>query len=257
MISKATIRLIASLEHKKNREAHRLFVAEGDKLVADLRRHLRPQAVFALAPAAASGDTPVSEAEMGRISQLKTPSPVLALFPLPQPASPPQPSPRELVLALDNVQDPGNLGALIRLCCWFGVDWLVCSPHTADCYSPKVVQASMGAVAHVRVCYLDLPSFLRDAQSRGLPTYGAFMQGDTLYETPLSVGGVVVMGSEGQGISPQVAQHLDRRLCIPAFAPARGCIESLNVTTAAAIICAEFRRRGEGSELRTTCVPVI
>jgi TrmH family RNA methyltransferase len=246
MISKATIRLAASLEHKKYREQRGLFLAEGAKLVGDLHAALPPYALFTTAPDGL-GEV-ISPAEMRQLSRLAAPSTALGLFPLPPPAgTPPLPTGEGLTLALDAVQDPGNLGTIVRLCAWFGVGLLVCSPATADCYSPKAVQASMGAVAHVAVRYAPLPPFLREACRRGLPVYGTFLEGRSLYRERLPAGSIVVMGGEGSGISPEVAPCAPQRLTIPSFAQGYGA-ESLNVAIAAAVVCSEFRREAVGGK---------
>lgn len=247
MISKSAISLIASLEHKKYRDERGLFVAEGVKLVSELRARLKPYALFATAAGVAAGGKEVaviSEAEMKKISFLKTPSPMLGVFYIPRSASPLRlPDAGRPALALDGVQDPGNLGAIVRLCGWFGVDTLVCSPNAADCYNPKAVQASMGALAHVAVRYTGLPDFLQAAGEKGIPVYGTFLEGQSIYRQPLSTPCIVVMGSEGRGISPEAARHISRKLYIPSFSAHSG-VESLNVSTAAAIVCSELRRRG-------------
>ncbi|MDR2937476.1 MAG: RNA methyltransferase [Prevotellaceae bacterium] len=239
MLSKPTISLIASLAQKKYRDQHKLFVAEGQKLVAELRARMKPHAIY-VTNSEADGEL-ISEAEMKKISFLKTPSEVLGVFHIPPSEKSVAPSENELTLALDGVQDPGNLGTIIRLCDWFGIDTLVCSPHTADCYNPKVVQATMGAIAHVRVVYADLPDFLQKAKTKNIPVYGTFLEGKNIYSEQLSPAGVVVMGSEGQGISPEVEKCVTHKLYIPSFAANRSS-ESLNVATAAAIACSEFRR---------------
>lgn len=149
---------------------------------------------------------------------------------------------RELVLALDGVQDPGNLGTIIRLADWFGISHIICSMDTADAYSPKTVMATMGAIARVRVHYVDLPRLLAECGA-DVPVYGTFLDGTDIYAEPLSAAGVVVMGNEGNGISDAVAQSVNRRLFIPSFPADRPTSESLNVAIATAITCAEFRRR--------------
>ena len=242
MLSKSTISLIAALERKKRREEHGLFVAEGQKLVGELRERMKPYAIYTTSNGNGNGGELISEAEMKKISFLKTPSPVLGVFRIPPAEAAAPPAPGELLLALDGVQDPGNLGTIIRLCGWFGVGTLVCSPDTADCYNPKAVQATMGAIAHVRVLYTALPDFLRQVRAKSIPVYGAFLEGKNIYREALSPHSVVVVGSEGQGISPEVEQCVTEKLHIPAFAP-RCAAESLNAATAAAVICSEFRRR--------------
>jgi len=180
---------------------------------------------------------------MKKISFLKTPSTVLGVFRIPHDEEKVAPNENELTLALDGVQDPGNLGTIIRLCDWFGIAALICSPNTADCYNPKVVQATMGAIAHVRVAYTALPDFLRQAKEKNIPVYGAFLEGKNIYAEKLSPYGVVVMGSEGQGISREVERCITHKLYIPAFAQSHSA-ESLNVAAASAVVCSEFRRRG-------------
>jgi len=240
MLSKSTISLIASLEQKKYRDAHGLFVAEGQKLVGELRGRMKPHAIYSTA-SSGYGEL-ISEAEMKKISFLKTPSPMLGVFHIPPAEAATPPAPNKLTFVLDGVQDPGNLGTIIRLCDWFGIDTLVCSPNSADCYNPKVVQASMGAIAHVRVRYTALPDFLQQAKEKSIPVYGTFLEGKNIYRETLSPCGVVVMGNEGQGISPEVEKCISHKLYIPAFAQNRTA-ESLNVAIASAVVCSEFRRR--------------
>jgi len=149
----------------------------------------------------------------------------------------------ELVLALDEVQNPGNLGTIVRLADWFGIGDIVCSSGTADCFNPKVVQATMGAILRVRVHYTDLPRFLAEAAGRGTPVYGTFLEGDNIYDAPLTRGGIVVMGNEGRGVTPETARTVTRKLFIPPYPADRHGSESLNVAMATGIVCAEFRRR--------------
>jgi TrmH family RNA methyltransferase len=246
MISKSTISLIASLGYKKYRDERGLFVAEGVKLVSELRPRCKPYAIFTTIGAAAASDSSVSvisEVEMKKISFLKTPSPMLGVFYTPRSASPALlPQPGKPILALDGVQDPGNLGTIIRLCGWFGICTLVCSPDVSDCYNPKVVQASMGAIAHVEIFYTALPALLQAAKASNIPVYGTFLEGKNIYSEPLDENCIVVMGSEGKGISPEVALHISKKLYIPSFSANSG-VESLNVATASAIVCSELRRR--------------
>ena len=179
--------------------------------------------------------------EMKKVSRFKTPSGVIALVEQPAYRLDPPALLHDLVLALDGVQDPGNLGTIIRVADWFGVRHLVCSPDTADCYNPKTVQATMGAIFRVQVHYTALPGFLREA-AHTVPVYGATLDGNSIYTQPLPQQAVVVLGSEGRGISPDVSAQLTAQLHIPSYPPLRSGSESLNVATSAAIICAEFRR---------------
>ena len=192
----------------------------------------------------------IGEEAMSRMSQLTHPSPALAVVRQPQDAAVPRIGPDELVLALDGIRDPGNLGTIIRIADWFGINTILASEDTVECFNPKVVQATMGAIFRVRVHYLDLASILDAgpepgvADGAGRPAvYGTFLEGEDIYKADLSRGGVVVMGSEANGISPRVAATVSRRLHIPPFPPGAHASESLNVAVATAITCAEFRRR--------------
>ena len=180
---------------------------------------------------------------MEGISALKTPTPVLALIELPRYRLSAGTGTDDLALALDGVQDPGNLGTIVRLADWFGIRDIVCSENTADCFGPKAVQATMGAIARVRVHYTALESFLTRAAERGTPVYGTFLEGEDIYRAGLSAGGIVVMGSEGNGISSGTARCVTRRLFIPPYPGAAPTSESLNVAMATAVVAAEFRRR--------------
>ncbi len=236
MISKNEIKEIRALGQKKFREERGLFVVEGEKLVEEALRsgfdvvaHYRVEDIGA--------------ETMGRISQLTHPSPTLAVVRRPAPVEPVIDS-DELVLALDGVRDPGNLGTILRIADWFGIRQVLASPDTVECYNPKAVQATMGAIFRVRVHYCDLPAFLgRPAKSGRTNVYGTFLEGDNIYQAPLTRGGILVMGSEADGISPEVAATVDRKLFIPPFPADAHTSESLNVAVATAICCSEFRRR--------------
>ena len=243
MISKNQIKYIRQLELKKYRKREGVFVAEGPKVVGDLLRHYQPVAVYATEEWQGVGATLVTEDELHRISFLQHPQQVLALFRLPQeislssfhfPLS-------SLSLALDGVQDPGNLGTIIRIADWFGIDTIYCSEDTADAYNPKVVQATMGSIAHVNIIYTDLLS-LFDNLPPSFPIYGTLLDGEDIYQQPLSNEGIIVMGNEGNGISEAVRQKVNHRLLIPCFREG-DTAESLNVAIATAITCSEFRRR--------------
>ena len=249
MISKNQIKLIRSLELKKNRRQENLFVAEGPKVVGDLlQAGYVPHSIFS------TTERPdaqlITEEELRRISFLQHPQEVLALFEIPTANSPRNAtlSPREqltansqqLSLALDSVQDPGNVGTIIRIADWFGIDTIYCSPDTADVYNPKVVQATMGSLAHVHIIYCDLLELFAHCQC---PVYGTLLDGKNIYEQPLSADGIIVMGNEGNGISEAVRQHITHRLLIPNYHTGDHTAESLNVAIATAITCAEFKRR--------------
>lgn len=162
---------------------------------------------------------------------------------IPRYALPCDPGGDALALLLDDVQDPGNLGTIVRLADWFGIRDIFCSPASADCFNPKVVQATMGAVLRVRVHYTDPAALLDRASEAGVPAYGTFLDGENIYEAELSPTGILVMGNEGNGIGPAVAERISRRLYIPPYPAAVPTSESLNVAVAAAVAVAEFRRR--------------
>lgn len=246
-MTKAEITFIRSLAAKKERLAAGLFVAEGEKLVGEmLNSALTVHKLFVVAGTKRQWPEQtetISSKEMERISGLKTPSDVLALVGIPRYTLPEDLGQKTLVLALDDVQDPGNMGTIIRLADWFGIRDVICSEATADCFHPKVVQATMGAIARVRVHYGSLEVFLSEALQLHVPVYGTFLDGEDIYDTPLSAHGILVMGNEGQGIGPQVAQRITHRLYLPPYPPGEATSESLNVAVATAVICAEFRRR--------------
>ena len=253
MISKNQIKYIRQLELKKYRKREGVFVAEGLKVVGDLLRRYQPVAVYATEEwwkeergkrkEICDSATIVTDDELRRISFLQHPQQVLALFRLPQdislssfhfPLS-------SLSLALDGVQDPGNLGTIIRIADWFGIDTIYCSEDTADAYNPKVVQATMGSIARVNIIYTDLLQ-LFESLPPSYPVYGTLLDGEDIYQQPLSDEGIIVMGNEGNGISEIIRQKVNRRLLIPCFREG-DTAESLNVAIATAITCSEFKRR--------------
>ena len=248
-LSKNRIKYIRSLELKKNRKAEQVFLAEGPKVVGELLGHFHCRILVATpawlqsypAPPPADETHKVSAEELSRASLLKTPQQVLAIFEQPADTLPTLHG-HSLYLALDDVQDPGNLGTIVRLADWFGIERIYCSPNTADIYNPKTVQATMGAIARVRTYYTPLPDFLRSLQD-SVPVYGTFLDGENIYGQPLSAGGVIVMGNEGNGISEETARYISHRLYIPSYPSTRPTSESLNVAMATAVVCAEFRRR--------------
>lgn len=244
-MTKAEIQLIRSLSDKRNRIEQGLFVAEGEKLIAEIRAsELRIRRIFALAGIFEGPEVEcVTPKEMERISLLKTPSKALALVEIPRHRLDAAQFDRQLVLALDEVQNPGNLGTIIRLADWFGIRDILCSVDSADCFNPKVVQATMGAILRVRVHYVELTRLLEEAKAAGIPIYGTFLEGENLYDTQLTPHGIVVMGNEGRGISASTARSITRKVLIPPYPADRRSSESLNVAMATGIVCAEFRRR--------------
>lgn len=246
MISKAKIKFIRSLDQKKTRKEEKVFVAEGPKVVGDLMEVMSPVSLFAtegwLSVHSQHGDLcqVVTEEELHKISFLQHPQQVLAIFPQFDDAT--AFNPNTLSLALDGLQDPGNLGTIIRIADWFGIESIYCSKDTADLYNPKVVQATMGSMARVKVQYTDLPEFIGSLPD-GYPLYGTLLDGKDLYQQALTPYGLIIMGNEGNGISPEIRRKVNHQLLIPNFPEGRKTADSLNVAIATAIICAEFRRR--------------
>lgn len=240
-ISKTQIKLVKSLQQKKYRDEAGLFVAEGEKCVEELRKG------FELVHFYREGEN-ATRTEIEQLSGLRTPQGVIGVFKKSEYSEKSEyPENSDLLLVLDGIQDPGNLGTIIRTCDWFGVRTILCSPDTADCYNPKVVQATMGALARVHVHYLDLPSFLK---STALPVYGTLLDGRDMYEALKSEGGkdlkkegIIIMGNEGNGISQAVRPFITRPLRIPSYPKDAETSESLNVAIATAIVLAEFRRQ--------------
>lgn len=242
MITKAQIKSIKALADKRGRVEQGAFIAEGEKLVAELRSsHLTVREIYATKPLW-EGVEVISQGDMERISQLKSSNNALAVVECPHYDIGAAEPTKNLVLALDRVQNPGNLGTIIRLADWFGITDIVCSEDSADCFNPKVVQATMGAIIRVRVHYTDLVSWLKEQKGRGANIYGTFLDGKNIYHTPKSKCGVIVMGNEGQGISPECEKSVTHRLFIPPYPTDRCGSESLNVAIATAITCSEFRR---------------
>lgn len=265
MLSQSQIKHITALKIKKFRAEYRQFVAEGSKLVMDILC-----SDYVIAGIYASGDwilahihqvraknIPVYETlprEMDRISGLSTPSQVLAVVNMPPAGSAPfGEAPGEgLIIALDNIRDPGNLGTIIRIADWFGIGIVICSESCVDIYNPKVVQATMGSIARVATISCNLENTIATLSGlltppgagRAVPVYGAFLEGDSIYSLPPCETGIIVIGNESHGISPGLEPYITRRIFIPSYASdVSGSAESLNASVAAAIICAEFRRK--------------
>ena len=241
MITRAEILDIKALATKQGREEQGVFIAEGEKLVGEIRSSdLRIRKIYQTKAIFAEGEL-ISEKEMERISQLKTANSVLAVVELPKSRLASVKPDKNLVLALDRVQNPGNLGTIIRLADWFGISDIVCSEDSADCFNPKVVQATMGAILRVKVHYTSLVEWLKKQHNTKI--YGTFLEGENIYSAELDKSGVIVMGNEGQGISAEVAATVSHKLLIPPYPADRCGSESLNVAVATAVICSEFRRR--------------
>lgn len=241
MLSKNKIKLITSLKQKKYREINGLFVVEGIKGIRELlNSHFELFELYDTSEVftdVSKNRITISERDLQKISFLKTPNKALAIFKIPE-VKPVDT--KGLIVALDDIRDPGNLGTIIRLCDWFGVTELVCSKETVDCYNPKVVQATMGSVTRVNINYLDLEQFCK---AESIPTiFGAFMDGENVYQkTNLPKQGVLVLGNEANGISKTIENLVDEKISIPRFGSLQAT-ESLNVATATAILLSEFRR---------------
>ena len=248
MLSKNQIKFIKSLAQKKHRDESVCFLAEGNKLVADLLPHFDCDLLFCESSwLATQGDINASQIEIAnagdidKVSLLKNPQQVLAVFRQPQYELNIEELSEKLSLVLDCIQDPGNLGTIIRIADWFGIENIICSSDTADLYNSKTVQATMGALARVKVHYTDLAVFLKEISF--LPVYGTYLDGTDIYTKKLSNKGFIIMGNEGNGISPEIEQFINEKLYIPNYPDNRDTSESLNVAVATAITCAEFRRR--------------
>ena len=237
-LSKNHIKLITSLSQKKYRQKHKLFVVEGVKVVQEfLNSSYELDIVFSSDTNFSSTNKfiEVTDQELKKISSLKNPNKVLAIFKIPNQINPIMGG---LILALDSINDPGNLGTIIRLCDWFGIEQLVCSNETVDCFNSKVVQASMGSLTRVAVSYLDLKKYLQNAS---VPIFVADMDGLNVYKTKLPDSAVLVLGNEANGISDEIKQLVTNKISIPRYGAFQQT-ESLNVATASAILLSEFRR---------------
>ena len=233
-LSKAQIKWVRSLQQKKNRDAEGVFVAEGRKCVEELRSAF--ELMLMVTPDNAS------EIEIAQMSNLRNPQGVIGVFRKRPIAS----SSQGLALALDGVQDPGNLGTIIRTCDWFGVHDIYCSMDTADCYNPKVVQATMGALARVRVHYVNLEAWIQKIKETGILVYGTLLEGGDMYKEGAIENkekGIIIMGNEGNGISPEIRKLITHPIRIPSYPADAQTSESLNVGIATAIVLAEFRRK--------------
>ncbi len=239
-ISKNQLKIITSLSQKKYRQKHNLFIAEGIKVVNELlNSSLELDTLFMVddfeTEVSEDKIARISEKELKKISNLKSANKVLGLFKIPEQATI---SKNGLTIVLDTINDPGNLGTIIRLCDWFGVQQLLCSKETVDCYNQKVVQSSMGSLTRVSIKYLDLEMFLKETE---LPTFIADMDGENVYKSSLPNEAVLIMGNEANGVSDTLKQLISNKISIPRFGEVQET-ESLNVATATAILLSEFKR---------------
>lgn len=243
MVTKNQIKLILGLHQKKFRQLHNLFIAEGEKVITELLiSGLEVDQIYNTTNLFSDkykyNTTLISDADLKKISALSDPNNCLAVFKIPVPK---KIISSGLIVALDDIRDPGNLGAILRLCDWFGIEQVVCSEQTVDLYNPKVVQATMGSISRVNVNYLDLKTFIETSK---LPVYGTFMTGENLYQTRLKSAGILVFGNEANGISDSIEKLVQTKLSIPRFGKLQRT-ESLNVATATAVFLSEFKRFNE------------
>ena len=239
MLSKSQIKLITSLRQKKFRTQHQLFFAEGVKTINELlNSKFKLHQLYTTTSDFDVKDvlqTKITPNELQKISTLKTPNAAIALFEIPGEENVDF---NNLVVALDNLRDPGNLGTIIRLCDWFGIKDLICNTETVDCYNSKVIQATMGSITRVNVVYKDLSQILKDTS---ITSFGAFMDGENVYHSTLPNKGILVLGNEANGIQNDIEGLITKRISIPRFGDLQQT-ESLNVANAAAILLSEFRR---------------
>ena len=247
MLSKNKIKQILSLSHRKEREEASLFVAEGNKTVADLLPLFRCRTLIVteefrekLSHCQAEEIIIATKEEIKKASQLNTPQSALAVFYQPAYTLDIASLKNKFSLMLETIQNPGNLGTIIRVADWFGIEYIICSEDTVDAYNPKTIQATMGAIGRVRVHYRNLEKFLDEIPD--IHIFGTFLEGENIYKTSLPAKGILLMGNEGKGISPKLEKRVTRKLFIPNFPADRKTSESLNVAMAAAIACSEFRR---------------
>jgi TrmH family RNA methyltransferase len=253
MVSKNKANYIISLQKKKVREKERVFVIEGDKLVKEFLSArvpvktlvAKPEFLNSLPLFLKEGITeiiPASYEELKRISTLKTPHNALAIIMMPENIPDPADLEKGLTVALDCVQDPGNLGTIIRAAAWFGIKNIYCSPDCVDVYNSKVIQASMGAILQIRVFYTDLSELLQKAADINLPVFGAVLDGESIYTCKLADTGIILLGNESKGISDELLPFITGKIAIPRLTDDSSGIDSLNVSMAASVIFSEFTR---------------
>jgi len=255
MLSKNQISQVVALHQKKFRKAENMFIAEGEKVVTDLlQSSFDVKKIFATSSfieryhkrfqkKSVSEWVEVTESELNKISSLNTPNQVVALAAIPSYQFDKSSIQNKLNLVLDDISDPGNLGTIIRIADWFGIENIICSTDTADCYNPKVVQASMGSLFRIKIHYMNLENFLAENKSSNI--YGTTLDGENIYSAKLSHEGFIVVGSESTGISTEIKNYLTHKVYIPDFnlKAGKNQPDSLNAAVATAIVCAEFRRR--------------
>jgi len=248
MISKSKIKLFNSLKLRKYRKKHGLFIAEGQKIIKDLiLSGLKVEYIISEENNYKENTLQAefiqsTQNEIKNISSLKTPTDAIAIFEIPKYEIDYNNIENELVLFCDNIQNPGNLGTIIRTADWFGIKNIICTQDTVDAFNPKVVQASMGAIGRVKVHYVNAENFFNKVNEE-IEVYGTFLEGENIYKTELSKNGIIVIGNEGKGISDELLKYISKKIHIPNYSENKSKSESLNASIATAIVCAEFRRR--------------
>lgn len=258
MISIAQSKLIRSLQKKKFRDQHRLFLVEGEKMVGELVSRL-PESHYQIHELFASPEwiqshktslehtgvniTEASPAEVKKVSNLVTPQAVIALVHIPEWSFNINELLNTPVLAFESIRDPGNLGTIIRTADWFGIRHLVCTPDSTDLYNPKVVQSTMGAFARVRVHYMEIEGLLKREEMQQKTVFGTFLDGENIYESSLEPDPFILFGNESHGLSGHFDPHIHHRITIPAFSPPESGSESLNLASSVAVVCSELRRK--------------
>jgi TrmH family RNA methyltransferase len=255
MLSLKEKKILNLLKQKKYRQKYGFFIAEGDKIVKDfihsdweiydlyLLKEWKENISLKELPDYTKIHI-IDYEELKKVSSLKSPHNVLAVIKIPEKNTEYRPNPEKLVLMLDEIKDPGNLGTIIRTANWFGIRDIICSPDSVDVFNPKVIQSSMSALIHVRVWYQDLKTSLEQFNKADIPVYGTFLTGENIYDASVTSGGVILMGNESRGIAADLEPFITHKLTIPPYQQSgKDTIESLNVASATGIICAEFRRR--------------
>jgi len=259
MISAKQSKLIRSLSQKKYRDQSRLYMVEGEKMIGELlagkgAEDHKLEQLFATREWISRNDillhqleTEVNEAssdELKKVSNLVTPQQVLALVSIPDRKHHMEPLLSSTVLAFEAIRDPGNLGTIIRTADWFGIDHIVCTPNSVDAFNPKVVQATMGAIARVNVYYLDLEQLLSESGMMEKIVYGTFLEGENIYGMNMEKNPLILFGNESHGLSNQYDQYINRKIAIPSFSQSGKGSESLNVASSVAVVCSELKRVG-------------
>ena len=252
-ISKNRIKQLVAFKQKKIRDEKNIFIAEGEKIVSELlNANLQIISIVAtkdwIESESRISHKPVelleaNSEELKRLSCMTTPNKVIAYAEIPESFFDITKLDRKLTVVLDEIQDPGNLGTIVRIADWFGIEYVICSENSVELYNPKVLQSTMGAFLRVKVFYLNLDEFLREAKNKlKLPIFGAFLKGKNVYTTSLPSSGIIILGNESKGISKSIESIIDEKLTIPSFNLNPERIDSLNVSVATAIICSEFKR---------------